>query len=88
MIVSQSGVFCIPHFETKHLKTELRERGHSPGLKGMTQILEKHGFRRHRGAKKVDGKTKNTPAFWTDKLGEKVSAGEAWDYYFNQGKGY
>lgn len=81
MIEGKEGVFSLPMFEFRHLKTELKDRGHTPGHKGLIEVLESHGWYKFRGNRKVGGTTQNTPTFWTQQLDKDCRAKDVFEFW-------
>ena len=84
MIRDEIGVFATTHFQFKTLTKQLKDEGHKFGQKGVVEVLERHGYDKCRGRKKVDGVLRTTPTFWA-KLPQEVRVSEVklYDFYTN-----
>lgn len=65
----------------KEIKTVVRDNGLKCGNNGLEEALSSMGWFKFSGVKKVDGKPKRTPTFYSCELQEKSKMVEIWDYW-------
>lgn len=81
LIESQSWPFNQPFFLLNEVKRVLKENGYLKfGDKGISEELESSGYVSVRGQKMVDGRSKKTKTYWTQKDSEFDKAGPAERY--------
>jgi len=82
MITNGVGVFSVAHFDMTTLVRQLRDAGHSRvGQKKIGEVLERYGYWKTRGRKKIDGKLRSTPNFWVEKTKSGDKEAEIYDFF-------
>jgi hypothetical protein len=81
LMAEEKGVFALPVFTVDEVKNYLVSQGHKMGRNGLHDALHNLGYHKHKGTKKVDGKTANTPVFFSLNDLADVKAAGVHDYY-------
>jgi len=75
-------VFSLPVFTLAQAKAFLLANGHKMGRNSLATALSNTGYHKHRGVRKIDGKTKTTPTFFSVDALEGRSSRDVYDAYF------
>ena len=82
LIAENVGVFALPVFTLAQAKAFLLANGHKMGRNSLETALANTGYHKHKGIRKIDGKTHATPAFFSVDPLEARSSREIYDAYF------
>lgn len=83
LIAESKGVFALPVFTFDQAKEFLLAKGHKMGRNSLSTALANTGYFKHKGVKKVSGKTQTTPTFFTCDAMQGYSARQIFETYYN-----